>query len=223
MNAKPETISWHERARSLSLRTQAFIEGRYVDAASGVTFDSINPATGKLLARVASGDTEDINRAVATLPSAITDIQNGITQANNQLQQRNTPHQTELNAARDAAVAAVADAQKNGSADPLGAFTRLTKADADLDRLLASVSEEREAAERVVLGQHRQIDQLRCAADRSGGNAVLGQEGLVGGADARRPVRGRHRSAATCSNRTLGARPAGSRQQRSADKTRAPG
>ena len=41
MNAKPETISWHERARSLSLRTQAFIEGRYVDAASGVTFDSI--------------------------------------------------------------------------------------------------------------------------------------------------------------------------------------
>ena len=91
----------------------------------------------------------DINRAVATLPSAITDIQNGITQANNQLQQRNTPHQTELNAARDAAMAAVADAQKNGSADPLGAFTRLTKADADLDRLLASVSEEREAAERL--------------------------------------------------------------------------
>jgi chromosome segregation ATPase len=91
----------------------------------------------------------DINRAVATLPSAITDIQNGITQANSQLQQSNTPHQTELTAARDSAVAAVADAQKNGSADPLGAFTRLTKADADLDRLLASVSEEREAAERL--------------------------------------------------------------------------
>ena len=102
----------------------------------------------------------DINRAVATLPSAITDIQNGITQTNNQLQQRNTPHQTELNAARDAAVAAVADAQKNGSADPLGAFTRLTKADADLDRLLASVSEEREAAER--LG--RAFDQALFAA-----------------------------------------------------------
>ena len=65
MNAKPESISWHERARSLSFRTQAFIDGRYVDAASGATFDSINPATGKLLARVASGDTEDVNRAVA--------------------------------------------------------------------------------------------------------------------------------------------------------------
>ena len=47
MNAKPETISWHERARSLQFRTQAFIDGRYVDAASGSTFDSINPANGK--------------------------------------------------------------------------------------------------------------------------------------------------------------------------------
>jgi 4-guanidinobutyraldehyde dehydrogenase/NAD-dependent aldehyde dehydrogenase len=64
MNAQPQ-ISWHERARSLNLRTQAFIDGRYVDAASGATFDSVNPATGKLLARVAAGDEEDINRAVA--------------------------------------------------------------------------------------------------------------------------------------------------------------
>ncbi|HEX4388583.1 MAG TPA: aldehyde dehydrogenase [Steroidobacteraceae bacterium] len=64
MNAQPQ-ISWHERARSLNFRTQAFIDGRYVDAASGATFDSINPATGKLLARVAAGDEEDVNRAVA--------------------------------------------------------------------------------------------------------------------------------------------------------------
>ena len=91
----------------------------------------------------------DINRAVATLPSAIADIQNGINQAGGQLQQRNTPQAAELSAARDAAAAAVADAQKSGSSDPLGTFTRLTKADADLDRLLASVAEEREAAERL--------------------------------------------------------------------------
>jgi len=64
MNAKPDQISWHERARALEFRTQAFIDGRYLDAASGATFDSINPATGKLLARVASGDEEDVNRAV---------------------------------------------------------------------------------------------------------------------------------------------------------------
>jgi acyl-CoA reductase-like NAD-dependent aldehyde dehydrogenase len=70
MNAIPETISWHERARTLSFRTQAFIDGRYLDAASGATFDSINPATGKLLARVAAGDEEDINRAVGAARAA---------------------------------------------------------------------------------------------------------------------------------------------------------
>src|ERR1700757_3556938 len=70
MNAQPAPVSWHERARSLSFRTQAFVEGRYVAAASGATFDSINPATGKLLARVASGDAEDIDRAVKSARTA---------------------------------------------------------------------------------------------------------------------------------------------------------
>src|SRR5262249_54994744 len=70
MAANPQTISWHERARSLELRTRAFISGNYVDAASGATFDSINPGTGKLLARVASCDTEDVNRAVSAARAA---------------------------------------------------------------------------------------------------------------------------------------------------------
>ncbi len=70
MAANPQTISWHELARSLELRTRAFINGNYVDAASGATFDSINPGTGKLLARVASCDTEDINRAVSAARAA---------------------------------------------------------------------------------------------------------------------------------------------------------
>jgi acyl-CoA reductase-like NAD-dependent aldehyde dehydrogenase len=70
MNAMPDTISWHDRARSLVMRTQAFIDGRYVDAASGATFNSVNPATGKVLAQVAAGDEEDINRAVASARAA---------------------------------------------------------------------------------------------------------------------------------------------------------
>ena len=41
-----------------------FIDGEWVDAASGKTFDTPNPATGETLARVAEGDAEDINRAV---------------------------------------------------------------------------------------------------------------------------------------------------------------
>src|ERR1700756_1277078 len=70
MSATAESVSWHERARRLEFRTQAFIDGRYVDAASGATFDSINPATGKLLARVAAGDEEDTTRAVAAARAA---------------------------------------------------------------------------------------------------------------------------------------------------------
>ena len=102
----------------------------------------------------------DINRAVATLPSAIADIQNGIKAAGDQLAQGDTAHADELGAARDAAVKAVADAQSAGTADPLGTFTKLTQADAALDRLLASVAEEREAAERL----SRAFDQALFAA-----------------------------------------------------------
>lgn len=101
-----------------------------------------------LLDAVTSAGT-DINRAIATLPAAIADIQNGIKAAGDQLAQGNTAHAKELSAARDEAVKAVADAQSNGNADPLGAFTKLTQADAELDRLLASVAEERESAARL--------------------------------------------------------------------------
>ncbi len=41
------------------------IDGHWVDAASGKKFETHNPATGELLATVAEGDAEDINRAVA--------------------------------------------------------------------------------------------------------------------------------------------------------------
>ena len=40
------------------------IDGKWSDAASGKTFDTYNPATGEVLARVAAGDHTDIDRAV---------------------------------------------------------------------------------------------------------------------------------------------------------------
>ena len=46
------------------------IGGQWVDAASGKTFETINPATGDVLARVAEGDQEDVNRAVAAARKA---------------------------------------------------------------------------------------------------------------------------------------------------------
>src|SRR5579883_3167502 len=42
-----------------------FIEGKWVEAASGKTFSTLNPSTGEVLAEVAEGDAEDIDRAVA--------------------------------------------------------------------------------------------------------------------------------------------------------------
>ena len=46
------------------------INGKWVDAASGKTFPTYNPATGEVLANVAEGDKEDINRAVAAARAA---------------------------------------------------------------------------------------------------------------------------------------------------------
>ena len=56
---------WTKRASGLTFRNQAFINGQFVDAASGDTFQSINPATDTVLADVAACDVEDVNRAVA--------------------------------------------------------------------------------------------------------------------------------------------------------------
>jgi acyl-CoA reductase-like NAD-dependent aldehyde dehydrogenase len=70
MSAQPNTVSWHERAASLSLRTQAFIGGRYVDSISGATFARVNPANGQPLAQVAAADTRDLDAAVAAARAA---------------------------------------------------------------------------------------------------------------------------------------------------------
>jgi phenylacetaldehyde dehydrogenase len=49
---------------------QLFINGEWVNAASGQTFETPNPATGETLAAIAEGDAEDINRAVRAARSA---------------------------------------------------------------------------------------------------------------------------------------------------------
>ncbi|MGH6942521.1 aldehyde dehydrogenase [Hypericibacter sp.] len=57
--------SFHDAAAKLRFETRAFIDGKYVDAKSGKTFETHNPATGKLLAKVAEGDKADVDLAVA--------------------------------------------------------------------------------------------------------------------------------------------------------------
>jgi len=48
----------------ISIRSQAFIDGAYVDAASGETFDCISPGSGRVIASVAACDVDDVDRAV---------------------------------------------------------------------------------------------------------------------------------------------------------------
>ncbi|MGD0702369.1 MAG: aldehyde dehydrogenase family protein [Trebonia sp.] len=50
-----------------------FINGQWVDAASGKSFQTPNPATGQTLASVAEGDSEDIDRAVRAARKAFDD------------------------------------------------------------------------------------------------------------------------------------------------------
>ncbi|TVV77269.1 aldehyde dehydrogenase family protein [Sphingomonas solaris] len=51
--------------------TQLLIDGRFVPAASGETFATLNPATGAAIAQVALGGTEDVDRAVAAARAAL--------------------------------------------------------------------------------------------------------------------------------------------------------
>ncbi|MGD8708793.1 MAG: aldehyde dehydrogenase [Ectothiorhodospiraceae bacterium] len=51
-------------ARSLDLPGNAFINGHFVPAESGETFETLNPATGEILQRIAACDAPDVDHAV---------------------------------------------------------------------------------------------------------------------------------------------------------------
>ncbi|CPR10739.1 transmembrane protein [Mycobacterium bohemicum DSM 44277] len=93
----------------------------------------------------------DIRHSIDGLPSLIGDAQAGIARADELLkeQKAKSAHGGELSAARDAAGRAVDYARGSGATDPLGAFAQLTRADADLNRALATIAEERASAERL--------------------------------------------------------------------------
>ncbi|MGO2008178.1 aldehyde dehydrogenase [Vreelandella alkaliphila] len=60
----PKTLAdWQSKAASLSFETRAFINGEFVAAADGSTLSSINPATGHVLAEVASCDAQEAELA----------------------------------------------------------------------------------------------------------------------------------------------------------------
>ncbi|SCL17440.1 aldehyde dehydrogenase [Micromonospora inyonensis] len=58
------TDEWYDRALAQRPEGRAFIDGAYVETASGRTYDTITPLSGLRLTAVADGDGEDIDRAV---------------------------------------------------------------------------------------------------------------------------------------------------------------
>jgi phenylacetaldehyde dehydrogenase len=64
INIDPRVTDFIARPR------QMLINGKWVNAASGKTFPTYNPATGEILANIAEGDREDINNAVSAARKA---------------------------------------------------------------------------------------------------------------------------------------------------------
>ena len=73
MTTMPTQSEWQQRAGELAPRAQCFIDGQFVDAASGKTFDDVSPRDGHIVAKVAEGDAEDIDRAVGAARRAFDD------------------------------------------------------------------------------------------------------------------------------------------------------
>ena len=65
MSTAVSTVQMHNHVQEFVSRPRKmFIDGKWVEAASGKTFPTYNPATGEVLAQIAEGDREDIDRAV---------------------------------------------------------------------------------------------------------------------------------------------------------------
>jgi len=136
-------------ARERAAQAIAGQQGRLVDA-----FRAAESALGQARALLDAIDNAagDIQHAIDRLPSTMADIQNDIMRADELLgktPKTKSAHTRDLVTARDAATRAVESARAGASNDPLGAFGQLTKADAGLNGLLATLAQEQAAAEQL--------------------------------------------------------------------------
>lgn len=66
----PNYSTWQAKAKDIRPEWRAFIDGKYVESLSGKTFETINPATGKVIASIASCQAEDVDLAVRSARKA---------------------------------------------------------------------------------------------------------------------------------------------------------
>ena len=55
---------WVAKSKEIRIPNQMFIDGEFVSAVSGATFDAISPIDQRVLANVAAGDSHDVDKAV---------------------------------------------------------------------------------------------------------------------------------------------------------------
>lgn len=60
-------------AENLSFQTKALIDGKFIDAFSGDTFQTISPADGRVIAKIASCGVEDVEKAVSAAKASFQD------------------------------------------------------------------------------------------------------------------------------------------------------
>jgi uncharacterized membrane protein YgcG len=188
-------------ARNLASRAVTGQQTPLVDAVRAA--ESALGQARSLLDAVGSA-ASDIRHAAENLPSLVSDVQTAIKRANEQLhkvQGNSSAHTGELIAARDAAARALDSAGGAGGvrgiADPLGAYARLNKADAELDRMLATIVQERANTERL----NRSFEQALFTAEsrvRAVSEYIDNRRGSVGSeartrlAEARRQLEAAH-------------------------------
>ncbi len=64
---------WEARAAALRIEGRSFVDGRYLDAASGRAFARISPIDGRIIAEVADNASSDVDAAVASARRAFED------------------------------------------------------------------------------------------------------------------------------------------------------
>ena len=64
------TEIWQSRAEAIQPNGNVFIDGESVPAVSGKTISDFSPTLNREIAQIASGDIEDINRAVKSAKKA---------------------------------------------------------------------------------------------------------------------------------------------------------
>lgn len=63
-------VDFTQMAKTIEIQNKAFINNEYVEAASGKTFDCVSPIDGRVVAKIAACDKEDVDRAVAAARKA---------------------------------------------------------------------------------------------------------------------------------------------------------